>query len=82
MTFTPEQLVLDIISALQKGNGGQVTFGFRPESGPEDARTPSRWECQAQMGGLPGRDSRNYATIGRTFDEAVEKLLISIKGEV
>lgn len=82
MAFTPDNLVMDIISALEKGNGGQFTFGYRPESGPEESRSPARWECRATLGGGVGRDSRFYATVGRSFEEAVDKLLVAIKGEV
>lgn len=81
MAFTAEQMVRTITTALPRGNGGSFTFGYRPESGSEQSRTPARWECTAQMGGRMGRDSREYAAVGTTFEEAMDKLLASMGAE-
>jgi hypothetical protein len=81
MAFTPEQVLQTISTALPRGNGGSITFGYRPESGPEDSRTPARWECTAQMGGRMGRDSREYAAVGASLEDALDKLLESMNAE-
>lgn len=79
MAFTANDMVMDWIKALTKGSGGTVTIGYRPESGPDSARVPARWEAMISTGGQPGQDSIRIGGVGASFEEAMEKMLVTAR---
>lgn len=79
MAFTADDLLMDVVKALTQGAGGTFTVGYRPESGPENARTPARWETMISTGGQPGQDSTRVGGVGPSFEVAVEKMLTTAR---